>query len=163
MDSLAIAAQLEALHPNPTLHLSNNLHTHLAPILGKITLPLLPVFMPRIARSIVPESATEYFNSTRSARFGMPLDELEKAKGGPQAWEAAKPGLDELDVFLKEHKKDDGPFVLGSEVCYADFVIAALMESLRRIGPDLYEGFAEGRDELRALHEACGRWMERDQ
>lgn len=162
MDSLAIASALENLYPSPSLHLTNNLHTQLAPILGKISLPLIPVFMPRIGRDVVPETAQAYFHEARSARFGMPLDRLQREKGGPQAWEAAKPGLEELKDFLAKQKRDEGPFVLGSEVCYADFVIAALMESFRRIGEDLFEGFVGEYEELRALHEACGRWMERD-
>ena len=162
MDSLAIADKLESLHPSPSLHLDNNLHKALGPIMGKVSLPLIPVFMPRIGRDIVPESAMAYFQETRGKRFGMPLDELEAQKGGPQAWDAAKPGIEDLKAFLKEHKRDEGPFVLGSEVCYADFVIAAMMESLLCIGPDLYEGFAGESEELRALHQACGKWMEKD-
>lgn len=162
MDSLAIAQGLESHYPQPPLHLSNNLHDDLGPILGKITFPLIPVFMPRIGRDIVPESAAAWFQETRSKRFGMPLAELEAQKGGDSAWEAAKPGLDELREFLRAHKRDEGPFVLGSEVCYADFVIVSMMESLRRIGPELFEKFVGENEELRALHGACGKWMEKD-
>lgn len=163
MDSLAIAEKLETLHPSPSLHLDNNLHNALGPIIGRISLPLIPIFMPRIGRDIVPESAADYFHETRSKRFGMPLDELEKQKGGEQAWQAARPGIEGLKAFMSAHKQDEGPFVLGSEVCYADFVIASLMESLRRIGPDLFESFVDENAELRALHQACGKWMEKEQ
>lgn len=164
MDSLAIATALETQHPSPPLHLDNNLHATVGAILGKIALPLIPVFMPLIGRTIVPESASAYFHETRAQRFGMPLELLEAEKGGEQAWVAARPGIEDLKAFLRENKKDEGPFVLGSEVCYADFVVAAMMESLRRIGPELYARFVQedGEGALRALHEACSQWMEKD-
>ena len=162
MDSLAIASALESHYPTPPLHLSNNLHTELTPLLAKISLPLIPVFMPLIGRNIIPDSAAVYFESTRSARFGMPLSQLEAEKGGQGAWEAAEPGLQELEAWIGAQKKDGGPFVLGSEVCYADFVVASLMESLRRIEPGVFERFVGGREELRRVWEACGAWMGRD-
>lgn len=163
MDSLAIARTLESKHPQRPLHLDNDLHTALGPLLAKISLPLIPVFMPLIHRTIIPESASAYFHSTRSARFGMPLEQLEREKGGQQAWEAAKPGLEDLCTFIRGTKKDEGPFVLGSQVCYADFMIAGMVESLLRISEtELFERFVEGSPEVRAVWEGCRVWMERD-
>ena len=165
MDSAAIASKLEKDYPNPPLHLDNGLPEKLGPILGKAVGPILPVFMPRIGRDIIVEDCYDWFQAARAKLFGMPLDELEKTKGGDQAWEASKPGLIELKDFVKEHKRDDGPFVLGSQVCYADFLIAASMEALRRIGGDLYDKLVDlsGDDSLRKLHEACQKWMKDDQ
>lgn len=76
----------------------------------------------------------------------MPLGELERVKGGEAAWEAARPGLDALEDLVKggEFKVDGGPFVLGSEVSYADFVIVAVLEGFRRIGEDLFERIVGG-------------------
>lgn len=164
MESTAIATKLESMHPEPSLHLSNGLPQKLGPILGKAMAPLIPVFMPRIGRDMIVESCYDWFQEARAKRFGMPLDELEEAKGGEQAWQAARPGLQELKAFIKENKKDEGPFVLGSEVCYADFLICSAVEALRRIGPDLFEKAMEVYDgeELRQLHEACGPWLKDD-
>lgn len=92
----------------------------------------------------------------------MSLDQMEKERGGEAAWEAAGPGLDALDALLAEHKVDDGPFVLGSQVSYADFVVVAILEGFRCIGDDLFERVVEGRDGLRGVWEACGKWLERD-
>lgn len=163
MDSLSIATTLEHKYPNPPLRLENDLHNTLGPILGKISMPLIPVFMPLIHRNIIPDSASEYFHSTRSKRFGMPLEELERGKGGQPAWEAARPGLDELCSFIREHKVDEGPFVQGSQVCYADFVIAGMVESLRRISEkELFEKFVEVSPEVKGVWEGCRGWLERD-
>lgn len=118
--------------------------------------------MPRIPRTIIRPSSTAYFHAAREARFGMPLDELEAQRGGEEAWEAAKPGLDALEAMMGEHKIDEGPFVLGSKVSYADFVVVAVLEGFRRIGQDLFERIVEGRDGLRGVWEGCGEWMGKD-
>ncbi len=164
MDSTIIASKLESLHPTPSLHLDNGLHNKVGPLIGKAIGPLLPVFMPRIGRDRIVESNYDWFQVARAKMFGMPLDEWEKTRGGEQAWQAARPGLQELKAFLKESKVDDGPFVQGSEVCYADFIICSTVEALRRIGPDLFEKVMEiyDGDDLRKLHEACGEWLKGD-
>lgn len=118
--------------------------------------------MPRIPRTLLRESSVELFESARAARFGMPLDELEAQRGGEQAWEAAQAGLDDLEALVREHKVDAGPFVLGSRVSYADFVIVAVLEGFRRVGADLFERICEGREGLRGVWEACAEWLERD-
>lgn len=94
----------------------------------------------------------------------MSLDELEAQRGGEKAWEAARPGWDELESLMGEHKVDEGPFVLGSKVSYADFVVVAVLEGFRRIGEDLFERIVEGREGLRGVWEACSKagWLEKD-
>lgn len=56
----------------------------------------------------------------------------------------------------------DGPFVLGSEVSYADFVVVALSECLRRVHRPDYERFMAFDKSFPELHAACGEWLERD-
>jgi glutathione S-transferase len=92
----------------------------------------------------------------------MPLDELEATKGGEQAWEAARPGLDALEALMGEWKVDEGPFVLGSRVSYADFVVVAVLEGFRRVGEELFERICEGREGLRGVWGACEEWLGRD-
>lgn len=120
--------------------------------------------MPRIPRAILRPESVEYFQAARAARFGMPLDVLEAERGGAKAWEAARPGLDALEELAKgeEFKDDSGPFVLGSEVCYADFVIVAVLEGFKRIEDDLFERIVEGREGLRGIWEGCERLLKRD-
>lgn len=107
-------------------------------------------------------SSIDYFHAARSARFGMTLDELEARRGGEKAWEAAKPGLNALEALMREHKVDQGRFVLGSQVSYADFVVVAVLEGFRRLGQDLFDRVVEGREGLRGVWEACEEWMGKD-
>jgi len=158
-DSLAIAQWAEQSHSSPGLHLSNNLHLEAQRTVGQATFPIIPVFMPRIARSAILPSSVPWFLEARSKMFGMPLDELEKVRGGEGAWEAAKPGIEALGRLMREKKVDEGPFILGSQVCYADFVIVALLQGLRTIGQDLFDRFVGYAPELRTVWEACEPWL----
>lgn len=163
MDSAAIATELEALYPEPSLHLDTGLHEQILPILGQVVVPLIPVFMPRIARDMLVESSVPWFREAREKRFGISLEELERAKGGEQAWVAAQPGFEALRRFLTEHKQDEGPFVLGSQVSYVDFMLVSMAEAFRRIGGDLYEKFVSQDERLREVHQACRKWLGDDQ
>ena len=120
--------------------------------------------MPRIPRSVLRSDSVAYFEAARAARFGMPLNVLEKDKGGEGAWEKAGAGLDTLEELVKggEFKVDAGPFVLGSEVSYADFVVVAVLAGFRRIGEDLFERIVEGREGLRGVWEGCGELLKKD-
>lgn len=163
MDSLAIAEKLETLHPKPSLHLETDLQTQCNPILHKIGFALIPIFMPRVAREVLLDSSVPFFREARKKAFGVELEEMEREKGGEKAWEAAQPGFEELSAFLQEHKRDEGPFVLGSQVSYVDFMIAAVVEGMRRIGEDIYEGIVSREKRLAELHAACQPWMKDDQ
>jgi glutathione S-transferase len=163
MDSAAIATELESLYPVPSIHLETGLHEEIGPILGQIAGPLVPVFMPRLARDKLVESSVPWFQEARKQRFGVSLDELEQAKGSEQAWVAAQPGFEGLRSFLTIHKQDEGPFVLGSQVSYVDYMLVSMVEAFRRIEDDLYEKFVSHDERLRDVHQACRKWLEDDQ
>jgi hypothetical protein len=79
----------------------------------QLMLPLRPVIMPRIPRTILNPRSAEYFRKTRAKRFGMPLDEFEKSEeGGEKAWENVKPALEDVGTLLKQ---TEGPFFMGKE------------------------------------------------
>ena len=55
----------------------------------------------------------------------------------------------------------DGPFVMGKEVSYADFLIVGFMRMFERIGA--LEGIVKvDREAFGGLLEACRGWMERN-
>lgn len=57
---------------------------------------------------------------------------------------------------------EDGPFVLGKEPSYADFVVVGLFECFRRCHPPTYERLMRFDERFKLLHEACGEWLVRD-
>ncbi|KAF2168650.1 hypothetical protein M409DRAFT_21394 [Zasmidium cellare ATCC 36951] len=162
MDSLKIAHALEDLHPSPSLHLDTALHEKTSLVTAKAAGPLLPVFMPIIGRSIVLDSDSEWFETDRSQKFGCSMAEFERTKGGQQAWDAARPGMEMLRALLTEEKKDAGPFIMGSVPCYGDLVLLGLFQFFRRLG--IWEKFREeyGGEEVDKLWEGGKGWVERD-
>ena len=162
MDSAIIAAKLESLHPEPSLHLDADLHNEAQAVMYRVFGPLFPTLMPSIRDKLITPHALAYWTRTRESLFGMSIDEFARVKGGPHAWEAAQPGFSELNKFVTEHRRDDGPFILGSQVSYGDFVVVGNLESFRKTDEDMFN-MVLGQDErVRELYEACEEWLEHD-
>lgn len=78
------------------------------------------------------------------------------------AWAAAKPGLGKLVEFLKEKKIDEGPFIRGSQISFADFVVVAVIKSFKRSGEDFYEGIVGFDPAIKKLYDAVAPYLVRD-
>ena len=157
MGSGIIASRLSTMFPDPPLSLDLEDEAHQA--YQKALLPLFPNLMPKIRENWITEYALPYWTRTREALFGMTVDQFHELKGGEKAWEIAKPGLDGLKRFLTENKKDPGPFVFGSQVSYADFVICGVLESARMTDEAFFQRLT-GYDEAFAnLYWACKPWL----
>ena len=89
-------------------------------------------------KALLNEASLPYWMETREGWFG-PLDELEK--GRDQAYEAMAPILKEVSAMLEEDAS--GPFFLGKEVSYADFVWGGYLIFCQRLGEDVIEGVLE--------------------
>ena len=110
MDSRKIVDVLEEAHPSPSLHLDSPILKKVEELIPQCFMPLGPIVFPRISRFLLKPRSAEYFERTRGARFGMPLSQLEKEKGGESAWKAAEPKWKELATLLKAER---GPFFMG--------------------------------------------------
>ena len=163
MDSLKIAHALEKLHPTPSLHLDNGYTERVQTTISGLVYALAPIGMPRIPETLLNPRSAEYFHETRAKRFGMPLPELAKSeRAGEKAWESADEGVAELRKILHEH--EEGPYVMGKEVSFADFIVAGFWRFVEKLdqGGDLF-GRAMKVDEAFPRHyEACEKWLERD-
>lgn len=162
MESLAIAPKLEELYPQPSLHLDNGFHEEAQTAIGEAIGPLIPYFMPRVARYVVVEEDVEWFHDDRSKRFGVSLDQLEAEKGGDAAWEAAKSGFKHMAELLTKHKKDEGPFIMGSMPCYGDLVVVAAVQMFKAFDEKSGERFVGQDPAIRRVYEASEQWVERD-
>ena len=110
MDSIKIADELERLHPSPSLHLDSPVLPKVEELSGQLIRPLIGVIMPKVPKNLLNQESLDYWHDTRSKAFGMPMDQLEKEKGGEDAWENVKPAMKEAGDILKA---EGGPFVLG--------------------------------------------------
>ena len=162
MDSRRIVDKLEALYPDPSLHLEANAHDKILPALGKVVNAARPMILAAVWRNVLREPSASFFAKDRHRRFGKTLDQLEREDGGDKAWAAAQIGLESLKLDMKQHKKDDGPFLFGSNVSYGDFLITAIFTWLERADSRIFEKFVGYDESFRRVYEACGPWLERD-
>lgn len=159
-DSRVIAEELERLHPEPSLHLDAPVLPKVESLVPKIRSPLDPILMPRIPRNILNPDSAEYFSRTRAVRFGMPLPEFEKCeKSGETAWKGAEGPLKEMAALLKE---TDGPFFMGQQVSYADFVFVSLLLMFKRLGEDIFERVMAADPAFQDFYKALEPYLKRD-
>ena len=159
MDSRPIATALEALQPNPSLHLDDCHLEQVQASVNKFIGPMRSTVIPKIAETLNPRAA-EYFYRTREQAFGKPLSEVAQSKTEDEMWKEAEPGIQELKSILE--KDGSGPFVLGKQVSYADFVIVSTFVIVGKAEERLLETLL-GKDEtFSALYKACEKWLERD-
>ena len=50
----------------------------------------------------------------------------------------------------------------GNAVSYADFIVASLLQYVKRLGPELYDRFVAHDKAFEDLYKACAKWLERD-
>ena len=162
MDSLNIAHKLEELYPQPSLLLNLSLHDKVLPAIGKAVNAARPMIWAGLYRNVLPEPSATFFAEDRERRKGKTLEQFKADEGGEKAWRLAHEGLEELRTELTQHKRDDGPFVLGSTPSYGDFLIVAIFNWLEIADEEVYEGFVGFDERFRRLHEACRPWLGRN-
>ncbi len=110
MDSRKIADVLEKEYSSPPLYLDSPILQKVEELVPQCLTPLVPYLMPKVARYQQSSRSAEYLERLLAARYGMPLTQLEKEKGGESAWKAAEPKWKELGTLLKAQ---GGPFFMG--------------------------------------------------
>ena len=163
MDSRTIATKLEELHPSPSVYLDSSILSKLEQIMSQLMPTLIGIYIPLVPIRLLNEASHPYWYKTREPWVGMPLDQLAAEKGGQKAWDAAKPYLDEVTSMLKGD--DSGPYFMGQEVSYADFVWGGFLIFAQRVGTDVWEDFlktvGEDADAHGKLLFALGKWSAR--
>lgn len=133
MDSRVIAAEIERLYPNPALPgIEHPSYNRVISILRSIiNTSFYGIFVPLVPVNILSEKSQKYWYETRTRDHGD-LAALRKEKGGKKGWENSAAGFNQATELYLEDKS--GPFILGKEVCYADFVWAGFLLFLKALG-----------------------------
>ncbi|KAJ9149482.1 Glutathione S-transferase [Pleurostoma richardsiae] len=161
MDSSKIAHTLEKLHPDPPLHLESPYQTRVDQIVSKVGQLVCPLCYSRVPVNLLNEASVEYWYTTRRQRLGMSVQEYEEKYGGEAAYSGAEPYLRQMTELLKEN---EGPFLMGSEVSYADFTWVALLLFFKRVDEGIFrEVLKRTGDEAvhQSLLDACAPWLKR--
>ncbi|KAI1414994.1 putative glutathione S-transferase [Hypoxylon sp. FL1857] len=164
-DSKEIAKVLEEKYPEPSLPLDTPYLPRYTEQLVAVFGAIGPIYMPGVYKRILNERSLDHFRTTREKWTGLTMEKLEESggPGGEKAWAAATPHLQKITALLKE--KPDGPFFDGKTLAYVDFVHAAFLIFMRRVGDDFLENVlkASGDADVHLkLLEAVKPWSERD-
>ena len=159
MDSRKIASELEQRYPSPALGLESPVLEEVEALIPKLRDPMAGLFMPKVPRNLLNPPSADYFERTRSERFGKALSELERDTGGEKAWAQVEEPLKEMGNILKA---EGGPFVLGKSASYADFVVVSFLHFARRIDEAIFERAVVMEPSLKTVYDACRKWLERD-
>ena len=159
MDSINIAHELEKLYPEPSIHLDAPVLKQVLELAPRCIHPLIGAVMPKIPRNLLNPPSVEYFERTRAVRFGMPLAQLEKERGGEDAFRNADPAFKKMGAMLREQ---GGPFFLGDTVSYADFVVVGGLDFFRRVDDGLFTRIVAMDPSLEKVYDACREWRARN-
>ncbi|TFB02959.1 hypothetical protein CCMA1212_005315 [Trichoderma ghanense] len=164
MDSAKIASAIEQRYPSPPAHLSSPIVPQIENLTLETITPLFPILMHKISQVIITDKDYDYWVGQHTRALGMPLDEYERQAGGEKVWNAAQPALSELTALLKE-RQAEGPFFLGAEVSYADFVWVGCLVFVKRVDEGIFRELLD-RSGAREVHErlleACEPWLKRN-
>ncbi|OAP59645.1 hypothetical protein AYL99_06943 [Fonsecaea erecta] len=159
MESRAIIDKLEQLKPSPSLHLDSPYLARIEQLLPNVINSVRAIFMPLVPKVYLNPPSYEYFVASREKAIGMTLDEY-AAKNAAQGWEDAKPLVKELAAIYAENP--EGPFLMGKEVSYADFMVVGWLRMMEGLGQLDKILAMEGGDKLKAVYEASAQWLKRD-
>ena len=126
-DSARIAEYLEAqypagprIFPHDTIGLQIDFHDRMSAKLSALWDFVVPAMLPHL----VPASQ-EYYRRTREAGWGVPFDEIAPAgEKSVEQWDKVRAGFTQVAAWYAK-KRDEGPFIMGVEVSWADFVVGA--------------------------------------
>ncbi|CAG9985612.1 unnamed protein product [Clonostachys byssicola] len=162
MDSYVIAEAIERSHTTPSLHLGNPLQQPLLDALHKLDVVLEPVYKTRVPKVYLSEISREYFERTRFERVGTSLERFEKENPLNLVFKKLAPIFRELNDIVK---KNQGPFILGEEVSYADFILGGWLLFFKGMGDDVWDGLLESSGEQKLYEgvlQALSSWTKRD-
>lgn len=159
MDSWTIIHEIEKRYPTPSLHLHEPIVEQIRLHIVKLAKPLSPNVIPKVSRNLLAEPSKEYFERTRHQRFGMSLSNYEKEKGGDGPWEEVKEPAEQVADLLR---KNGGPFFLGPQVSYADFIFVGFLHFLKRVDSSLFDRFVSLDPTFTRVYDASREWLEKD-
>jgi glutathione S-transferase len=160
MDSWLIVQELEKRYPSPSLHLDDPVTIKIRDQISTILSPVIMQFLPCVP-NLLPKRSQEYFYRTREASFGKPLSEVhqEALANAEEGWKKVQEPLKEVADLLKKH---DGPFFLGKEVSYADFIFVAMLHFLKRLDEQAFQKLLSFDESFSKVYEGSRQWFLKD-
>lgn len=164
MDSLAIAKELQARYPDaPPLGLDSPYVQRISDALGRMGPSIFPVICHRVPTRLLSDASADYFFASRQGWTGKPTEQLHSENPVGASLARVADVLGEVSAMYRENP--GGPFLMGEQVGFADFVWIGMLLFFRKIGDDVLEPLLENtgdREVHLQLLEAARSWTERD-
>lgn len=91
---------------------------------NELLAPFFPFLLPKVPGLLNKESS-EYFDRTRTERFGKPLRDVEpKGQERVEAWKKVEAAYDTLNGWLS---KSSGQYFMGDTVTFADIAVVSMI------------------------------------
>lgn len=164
MESGKIAKAIEKKYPSPTVHLDSPIVHRVDALVDKYMLAMYPNLLYKFSQAVLSEKSYDYWVGKYTEKLGMPLDEYERQLGGEKSWAEALPAIFQLTNLLEE-RQAEGPFFLGKNISYADFIWAGVLVFVKRVDENVFQELLDrtgARDVHERFFEACAPWMKRD-
>ncbi|KAL2071996.1 hypothetical protein VTL71DRAFT_11339 [Oculimacula yallundae] len=159
LESFPIAKFIEKTYPERPVQLTSDfgseVHSKLDPTIHSI---YNAVVLPLEIGVLTPD-AEAFFRRTREKTRGYPLEDLLAPGKVEQAWKAADDELKAVSELLLTNK-DKGPFVLGTEPSYIDFMVAGWLECFKVIDEESFQNVVKLAG-FKQIYEACQPFMEK--
>ncbi|KAG6826210.1 hypothetical protein H0H92_000705 [Tricholoma furcatifolium] len=134
-ESAAIAEYLDKAYPNTPKLFPSGSHALQYAFIEALSdkLKSLWAFSLPASHAILNPISQEYFRTTREKSFGKTLEDvIPKGDEAKVEWAKVKAAFDAVNDWL-EKGKSNGPYFLGKEPAFVDFVLAAYLLYLKKI------------------------------
>lgn len=164
MDSYNIALAIEAKHPDPPLFVAAKGTTDAQNIMDKLLRTLAPAYLYRLPDDHLSTTSKEWYHEQRGRLFGTTdLHQVAKMPpfSGDTPWQNAKSLFQELNTLLSSNIA--GPFILGDQVSYADFIIGGYWIFLHQVDHegDVYKRVMDMHPSFAQHEQASREWFAR--
>ncbi|KAF8509358.1 hypothetical protein BU17DRAFT_56204 [Hysterangium stoloniferum] len=167
-DSWKIAEYLDEKYPEPgllfpsgTKALQSLFHDY---AMTNVLYKAIPMMLYSVWGLLSDESQV-HWRTYQEAACGAKLEDL--CPVGSQKWEAQsailQKSLSDLAAILDKNGTD-GPFVLGAQVTFADFILVSMLEMISKVIPDEWEKIIQHLDNGRwqKARVTCSAWIQAD-
>ncbi|KAK3341879.1 hypothetical protein B0T25DRAFT_355212 [Lasiosphaeria hispida] len=163
MDSRKILTAINERHATPHLTVDSPYLAKVEALKPQIMGKVRSAYQVAVYRRLLSDASRPHWRRTREVIGAMTAEQLARDDLEPEwRWAEAEPLLKEVTALLKENA--DGPFFLGRELSYVDFVWASFLLFLQTIGDDVLEaalGYTGGAKVHWDLLEGVKPWTER--
>lgn len=164
MESAQVAQALEKYQPDPPVYPDSESAIRAQELVTQFGNRLSVAYLHRLPDMLLTPESAKWYHEARTRLIGASLYDLRDSPdlGEGVAWKNAEPTFAVLKEFLSENP--EGPYAMGQQVSYADFVLLGFWKILGKIDVegDLFGRVMEMDRKFEEHERACRKFCEKD-